>query len=225
MSWKDRFPKENRYFETDNGILYCADCLKILKKFPNESIDLVLTDPPYLKRYSYLYIETSKIFANILKNDTFAIYYASDYWFADIFPYMLNFLDYFYLFHLLLPGQNALIFPKNIIASAKTIIVLMKGKAKLLKRVRNVVVSPERKTGELHKWQQSVEPALFFIENFSNKDDIVLDCFLGSGTTAIACEKLNRRWIGIEINPEYCEIAKQRILREIRQLEIELKRN
>ncbi|RLC34544.1 hypothetical protein DRH14_02735 [Candidatus Shapirobacteria bacterium] len=47
MSWKELFPKENRYFETKNGILYCGDCLKIMKGFPKESVDLVLTDPPY----------------------------------------------------------------------------------------------------------------------------------------------------------------------------------
>ena len=43
-------------------------------------------------------------------------------------------------------------------------------------------------------------------------DDIVLDPFFGAGTLGITCEKLNRRWIGIEINKKYCKIAKQRIL-------------
>jgi DNA modification methylase len=43
----------------------------------------------------------------------------------------------------------------------------------------------------------------------------VLDFTCGSGTTLLAAEKLNRRWIGIELNPEYCEIAKKRILRQI----------
>ena len=218
MSWKDKFPKENRYFETERGILYSGDCLEIMKEFPKESIDLVLTDPPYSEKYKHLYVETSRIFADILKDNTFAIYYASDYWFADIFPYMLNYLNYFYLFHLLLPGQNALIPSKNVIASAKTIIILMKGEAKPLKRIKNVVVSPRRKTGELHKWQQSIEPVLFFIENFSDENSLVLDSFSGAGTTAVACEKLGRRWIGIEINPEYCEIVKQRILQEASQL-------
>lgn len=40
---------------------------------------------------------------------------------------------------------------------------------------------------------------------------IVLDPFLGSGTTAAAAKSLSRRYIGIEINPEYCTLAKQRI--------------
>lgn len=45
----------------------------------------------------------------------------------------------------------------------------------------------------------------------SNEGNVILDIFMGAGTTAVACEKLNRRWIGIELNADYCEIAKQRI--------------
>jgi len=56
MSWKDLFPKENRYFETDNGILYKGDAKDILQQLPSESIDLVLTDPPYLIILKNIYI-------------------------------------------------------------------------------------------------------------------------------------------------------------------------
>ena len=51
----------------------------------------------------------------------------------------------------------------------------------------------------------------------SNENDLVLDPFLGQAPTAIACERLNRRWIGIEISEEYCEIGKKRIERELQQ--------
>jgi DNA modification methylase len=47
MSWKDIFPKEGKYFETDNGILYCDDCLEIMKGFPKCEITLIYIDPPY----------------------------------------------------------------------------------------------------------------------------------------------------------------------------------
>jgi len=47
MSWKDQFPKENRYSETENGILYNSDVLEALKQLPDESIDCVITSPPY----------------------------------------------------------------------------------------------------------------------------------------------------------------------------------
>jgi len=42
----------------------------------------------------------------------------------------------------------------------------------------------------------------------------ILDPFMGTGTTAVACEKLGRKWVGIEISEEYCEIAAKRISSE-----------
>ena len=52
----------------------------------------------------------------------------------------------------------------------------------------------------------------WFIKLFSKKDDIILDPFLGSGTTALVAKNLGRRYIGIEINPEYCDIAESNLL-------------
>lgn len=49
------------------------------------------------------------------------------------------------------------------------------------------------------------------IEKISNENDTILDPFLGSGTTAVACKQLNRNFIGIEISPEYCKIAQERL--------------
>jgi len=49
------------------------------------------------------------------------------------------------------------------------------------------------------------------IKILSYKNDIVLDPFMGSGTTAIASEKLGRRWLGIELSENYCKIANDRI--------------
>lgn len=49
------------------------------------------------------------------------------------------------------------------------------------------------------------------IKLHTKQNDVVLDCFLGSGTTLVACKNLNRRGIGIEINNEYCKFAKKRI--------------
>ncbi len=71
-----------------------------------------------------------------------------------------------------------------------------------------------------HPTQKPVAFCKWLISYLSNENEIVLDLFLGSGTTAIACEKLGRKWIGIEIDKTFCEIAKQRILKEIRQLKL-----
>ena len=51
----------------------------------------------------------------------------------------------------------------------------------------------------------------YLVETLTNEGDLVLDCFMGSGTTGVACKNLKRDFIGIEINKDYFEIAKNRI--------------
>jgi site-specific DNA-methyltransferase (adenine-specific) len=64
------------------------------------------------------------------------------------------------------------------------------------------------------------------IKILSYKNDIVLDPFMGSGTSAFAAELLDRRWIGIEVSPDYTEIARKRVqalIDERKQTKLELK--
>lgn len=68
--------------------------------------------------------------------------------------------------------------------------------------------------GSRKYWHPTIKP-LEMIERIikisSNEWDLVLDCYLWSWTTAVACKNTNRNFIGIEINPEYVEIAKKRL--------------
>ena len=70
-------------------------------------------------------------------------------------------------------------------------------------------------TKKYTKANYSLDIPIPSIKIMSCINDIILDPFIGSGTTALACEKLNRRWIGIEISEEYCETAKQRLLGDL----------
>jgi modification methylase len=56
-----------------------------------------------------------------------------------------------------------------------------------------------------------IELPEYFISNFTKEDDVVLDCFSGVGTTCVAAKKLGRRYIGIDISEEYCQIARERL--------------
>lgn len=53
--------------------------------------------------------------------------------------------------------------------------------------------------------------ALDFISFFTKKEQLVLDCFLGTGTSARACRFLNRRFIGLELNKNYCKLIKKEL--------------
>jgi len=63
----------------------------------------------------------------------------------------------------------------------------------------------------LHPTQKPYELIERLVKMFSNEGETVLDPFMGSGTTALVCERLNRKWIGIEINEDYCKIIVDRI--------------
>ena len=50
-----------------------------------------------------------------------------------------------------------------------------------------------------------------FLHLLTRSGDVVLDPFIGSGSTAVACKQLGRHFIGYDINPEYCEYAQNRV--------------
>jgi len=65
--------------------------------------------------------------------------------------------------------------------------------------------------GNSHPTVKTVALCEYLIKMVTPKGGTVLDPFMGSGTTGIACKNLNRDFIGIELDPEYYEIAKKRI--------------
>jgi len=72
--------------------------------------------------------------------------------------------------------------------------------------------TPQRQSGDgKHPAPFPEKIAEDHIISWSNKGDVVFDPFMGSGTTAVACLKTGRRFIGIEIEAEYCDIARRRI--------------
>lgn len=74
-----------------------------------------------------------------------------------------------------------------------------------------IKVSNADQRGRVHPTQKPVALFAYLISTYTNAGETVLDFCLGSGTTAIACEQLGRKWIGIEREEQYCEIAAKRL--------------
>jgi site-specific DNA-methyltransferase (adenine-specific) len=70
-------------------------------------------------------------------------------------------------------------------------------------------VSGKEKTE--HTTQKPISLMEHLVKIHTNENDLVLDPFMGSGTTGVACKNLNRNFIGIELDKEYFNIAKERI--------------
>lgn len=84
---------------------------------------------------------------------------------------------------------------------------------KPVNQMHNFIESPicMGKERTMHKTQKPLKVCIPFIEISSNPGDLILDPFIGSGTTAVAAKMLNRNYIGFEINPEFSKIADQRL--------------
>jgi site-specific DNA-methyltransferase (adenine-specific) len=81
-----------------------------------------------------------------------------------------------------------------------------------LRYPRNVIYfNKEHRKQRYHPTQKPVALFEYLIKTYTNENELVLDNCIGSGTTAIACMQTNRNFIGMELEPKYCEIAIQRL--------------
>jgi site-specific DNA-methyltransferase (adenine-specific) len=76
---------------------------------------------------------------------------------------------------------------------------------------KNIINIKNIRGNKTHPTEKPVELNKIFILNSSNEKDVVLDCFMGSGSTGVACLNTNRNFIGIELDKDFFEIAKKRI--------------
>jgi len=227
------------YYETELGKLYHGDCLEILPQL-TEKVDLVLTDPPYGIGLTCKNIK-SRLNCVANKNAGKHTWTNNDY--PDIGdhkefnPELLLKFNKLALFGAnnyasKLPDRYSwLVWDKKTERGAKNNIgdcelVWCKGsKHNSVRIFRHMWNGYQRdsEVGEkqIHPTQKPVK-LIEWVMSFFDTTGLVLDPFLGSGTTAVACERLGRRWIGIEISKEYCDIAVKRIEEERSQLKLPL---
>lgn len=210
--------------------LYQGDCLEIMDRMIAEGVkvDSVITDPPYAIDYQshrrktlYKKIKNdtnldwlddffNKAY-NCLKDNT-AIYCFCSWHNVDTFKQKIE--KYFKI-------KNILIWVKNNHGSGdlqasyaptyELIIYANKGRC-LIKSKRPEDVLYANKTGnKIHPTQKPVDLLENFIKTSTYEKEIILDPFMGSGSTGVACKNLNRNFIGIELEEEYFNIAEQRI--------------
>lgn len=199
-----------------------VDCLEFMRTLPDKCIDLVLTDPPYgFNRFetdhkNYLEETVKPAFIEIeriLKDSAMAIVFTGT---GDI-KNVLNAinLDFQRIFFMYKPADMTFPFMKWLLKS-EAILLFSKGKPKRKKKYIHYchdVMQHTRVGLEGVEGHPTVKP-LAVMEEFTelvNENDIIFDPFMGSGTTAIACLKTNRRFIGCEISSKYCDIAEKRI--------------
>ena len=203
-----------------------ADCISYIKTLPNNCIDLIVTDPPYGDNVAYG--TTGKTIINNenpLINCTALIemYRAlkrnrSLYIFTNWkhYPFLTEFIlryTKFKIRHLVIWKKHNFGLGWAFRHQYEMILVLEKGKPKYnLKNFSDIQDAKHINHNQLtHPHEKPLDLLSKIIEHSSKESDLVLDPFCGSGSVCIACKQNNRRWIGIELDKKYANMAKKKL--------------
>ena len=215
--------------------IYIGDSYKLIKEIPDKSIDLVVIDPPYemvtrgagfhKKRDYYDLIHdkglAKSIDEEILKELDRVMKKTNIYIFCNK-NQMLMYLQYYKdknIDILVWHKTNPIPTVNNKYLSDLEYIVFVREKGtkmyntyKTSSKLYQSQVNKKDKQKYKHPTIKPLDLIKRYIINSSKEGDTILDCFMGSGTTGVACKELNRNFIGMEINEEYYNIAKDRIM-------------
>ena len=193
-----------------------GDCLEVMKQFPDGAFDACITDPPYgigidgsdesirngiqiRKRYEWKswdsVIPKKSIFDEINFISKIHVIFGANYF--------INYLE---------QGHKGWIIwnkcQRNLTMSDCEIIYTNTDKPTRiydLHRAKLWAENPE------HPTQKPITLMRWIIENYTKPNDLIIDPFMGSGTTGVACAQTGRRFVGIELDPDYFKIAEKRI--------------
>ena len=235
--------------------LICGDCLEEMKKIPNNSIDLILTDPPYgttllkwdsvivfdklweqynriIKSNGAILIFAQEPFATMLRSSNIKDYKYDIYWEKERLTNInqvkrrvgktIGNICVFYKSQCTYNPQMIRYDGKprtNKVKNGKMGKLTDQQEKKVIEYVDNGWRYPTQVwkyqrdclKSNLHPTQKPILLLEDLIKTFSNEENLILDSCMGSGSTGIACLNTNRKFIGIELDENYFNIAKDRI--------------
>lgn len=215
------------YYQDEWVTIYHGDCREILPQLPK--VDLVLTDPPYGINYNPHWLNERNIQAGkapvkvdrLLTGDDgsldLSFLFEYDKRLIWGFPYIYDAKAIGWLAWDKQPGIETMRLLVTPMEMAST--TLWRG----FKTIRCMWGGYYRNNGEKrydHPTQKPTKVISWVIADYTDADDIILDPFLGSGTTIVVAKVLNRHCIGVEIEEKYCEIAARRCSQSVMRLNV-----
>lgn len=216
---------DNKFIEDNINTIILGDCLDVMKQIPDKSIDLVLTDPPYGINYDK---SASKQSGKKLGNAATGKgeYKLTDWdnkldskYFKDIFRISKNQII-FGAEHLCLffpQSRGWIVWNKftgdNNFSDCELAWTSYDNPIRKYDFIWSGMIQQNMKNKEkrIHPTQKPIDLFGQLLRDYSKETDLILDCFSGSGTTAIACSKLNRNYICIEKDPDYHAASVKRL--------------
>jgi len=220
--------------------IICGDCVEVMKEMESDSVDLVVTDPPYgigINKMNFVTsgaVKAGVAYRNDYSNhnsewDTKGL--TKKQW-EEIKRVSKNQIIFgANNFASILPNSRCWICwdkrvedkYSNDFADCELAWTSFNKPSRIIRYLWSGMLQANMKYKEkrYHPTQKPVNLIIRLLMEFSKESDLILDPFLGSGTTMVAAERLGRNSIGIEISKEYCEIAYKRLLNEVRQAKLD----
>lgn len=238
MSAKDQIAGGS--LAVDKPWLMLGNCLERMKEIPDGSVDLIVTDPPYTMtkrgrscRPNWMPSSMgSNVFSGkiptpsdwieqcyrVLKPNGAHLYTFCNT--NDIRTYLNSAENTGFRLHNIISMIKDTGMPSRwYLKQTELILFFRKGRAKPINdmtcRDWVKVTMPKKSTGKLHITQKPIGLISSIVTNSSDAGGIVLDPFMGSGTTGVACVNAERRFIGIEQHEPYFDIGRKRIAETI----------
>lgn len=216
--------------EKENYKLFFGDCLEVMDKLIEEEVafDAIITDPPYginfksnhrKEKYNAITNDDNLGFINeyfskchdLLKENTHIYCFCS--W-HKIDEFKIAFEKYFKL-------KNIIVWEKNNTSMGdlkgsyapkyEFILYGHKGRRERIGKRLPDIIQAKRTGNKLHPTQKPVDLLKIFIEQSTNENEVIFDGFMGSGSTGVACLNTNRKFVGIELDENYFNIAVNRM--------------
>jgi ParB-like chromosome segregation protein Spo0J len=179
-------------------------------ELPADCADLIFTDPPYHDEYIELYARLAVVAAHALKPGAYLMTYAGKMYLPQLITILGVHLEYVWTYCVFQPDNNQRVMVNNIFEAWRPILCFKKPGETLVKGWQPDAIKGTRNK-DYHEWQQQIEPALKYIEAYTPVGGLVVDPFIGGGTTAAASKQLARHYAGFDKDEDTVSVALGRV--------------
>lgn len=187
--------------------------------FEPESFDHIITDPPYPGDHIELWSDLSQLADEVLKPGGFCITYSGSFHLSEVMERLSENLEYYWTCILIHNGPGQMINPRNLRNGYKPVLIFQKPPEDTQETNISDVIEGTGREKDKHEWQQAKDEMVDIIERFTDVNDRILDPMVGSGTTLVAADEVNRRSMGVEKDEGSIEEAKARIVEIVNEEE------
>jgi len=209
---EERETEREQSFESADSVVetFHGDFREVLTEYDGQ-IDHIVTDPPYDEDAVELWAALGEVAADVLPDGGFVVAYSGKAHLPAIHNVLSEHLNYYWQGIVRHSGPGAKIFSRKLRTGYKPVLIYQKGDLNAQEEFVSDVIEGTGREKDDHDWQQAEGEAAELLERFTAVDDRVCDPMCGSGTVGVACQRLQRRAVLIDRDPDAVETTREKV--------------